>query len=85
MHTLAIGSNAARGSKALGGQHSPSHTETNSPSLNKASTDCITFIRILHHTLLSTLIMHLCIGVLWKLRCIRDTLTGIPYLPPTME
>jgi hypothetical protein len=32
--------------------------------LNKASTDCITFYRILHHTLLYALIVHLRIGVL---------------------
>jgi hypothetical protein len=49
--------------------------------LSKASTECITFIRILHHTLLSALIAHLYIGVLYKLRSIRDTLTSIPCLP----
>jgi hypothetical protein len=32
---LCIGSNAARGQEALGGQHSPSHAKTNSSSLEQ--------------------------------------------------
>jgi hypothetical protein len=32
---LFIGSNAARGSEELEGQHSPSHIETNSPSFEQ--------------------------------------------------
>jgi hypothetical protein len=44
--------------------------------LNKASTDCITFIRMFTFTLyFLQMIVHLSIGVLWKLRCIRVTLT----------
>jgi hypothetical protein len=50
--------------------------------LNKARTNCITFIRMFTFTLyFSQMIVHLLIGVLWKLRCIRVTLTLIPCLP----
>jgi hypothetical protein len=54
--------------------------------LNKANTDYITSIGMFTFTLyVLQMIVHLRIGVLWKLRCIRVILTLIPCFTPTME
>jgi hypothetical protein len=65
MHTFLIGSNDARGLETHGGQHSPSHTETNLSSFEQGKYRLRNIVYVFtSQTLLFALIVHLHIGVL---------------------